>query len=56
MNDKWNLYVITDTGQEVPHFGASTRRRIREEVKSLRAQAHPRKIKIKIKKGIPNDH
>lgn len=29
-NNEWTLFIVTDTGREVPHWSASTRQACRE--------------------------
>lgn len=35
---EWTLFIISNTGNEMPHWVANTRKRCREELASLRAQ------------------
>lgn len=53
-NREWTLFLVSkDTGKEMPHWVACTRKRCREELRSLKAQCGgklPKSIKAVIRK------
>lgn len=46
----WEVHVVTPEGQRVPHWQAETRKRARQEMRSLRAQGIPKGVRVVLQK------
>ena len=49
MKREWTIVLVTDTGRELRHFVAMTRQEAREQLRTLVAQAAPRKARARIR-------
>lgn len=50
MKNNWTIYIVTDTGKEVPHWTEHSRKRAREKLRELKAAPHHPAVKFKLKK------